>query len=197
MATTEVTITGDIADIVDVDWSAARVRLRANTDFIADRDANKIRILDEDYGDVAVDGTFSFTNVIASTDTIVSGTLQYYVDLKVRTARDWLPLTLGPYSLASFADGVTVDVSDLEADQPTGMIRQIPDDIDADVLAESEAYTDASVAAHEAAANPHPQYARMVNGSLASISSGRILKVPAGGIFPPVVQGAILIYGGQ
>lgn len=196
MATAEVTITGDISDVVDQDWSAARVRLRANTDFIADRDADKIRILDDDFGDVAVDGTFSFTNVIASTDTVVAGTLQYYVDIKVRTQRTWQETILGAYDLSALADGVTVDVTDLEAAQPTGLIRAVPNDVDGDVLATAEAYSDTQDAAHVAASNPHPQYARMVDGSLVSIPSARIIRVGAGGAFPAVVQGAILIYGG-
>jgi hypothetical protein len=199
MATVEVTITGDTANIIDEDWSAARVRLRANTDFIADRDGNKIRILDENFRAVAVDGTFSFSSVIASVDTIVAGTLQYYVDLKVRLAvqRSWKEVILGPYSLAGYADGVTVDLSDLETTQPTGLLRQLPDDINVDVLAASEAYTDDQIAVHEAAANPHSQYARMVDGALAATLGGRIIRVGAGGQFPAVVQNAILVYGGQ
>jgi hypothetical protein len=199
MATAEVTITGDTSNIIDEDWSAARVRLRANTDFIADRDGNKIRILDENFRAVAVDGTFSFSNVIASVDTIAAGTLQYYVDIKVRLAvqRSWKEVILGPYSLDGYADGDIIDLSDLETTQPTGLTRAIPDDINVDVLAASEAYTDTRMDAHEAAANPHPQYARMVDGALAAILSGRIIKVGAGGQFPPVVQGAVLVYGGQ
>lgn len=192
MATVEVTITGDLANVVDQDFTQAQVRLRANTDFIADRDADKIRVLGNDFTDVAVDGSFSFSNVIASTDTIVAGTLQYYVDIRCRQARDWVELVLGPYVLTGNAD-----LSDLEATQPTALTRALPEDeIDEDVLGESQAYTDDQIDLHVAASNPHAQYARMVDGSGTAVG-GRIIRVAAGGQFPTVVPGAILIYGGN
>lgn len=194
MATTEVIITGDLADVVDQDFTRAQVKLRSNAPgFIADRDANKIRVLDERWQDVAADGTFSFSNVVASTDTIVSGTLHYYVDVRVRMQREWHPITLGPYAL----DGTTspVDISDLEAQQPTAMNRAIPDDTNVDVLATAEAYTDAQIDAHEAGANPHPVYGRAVDAA-GNPTGTKFILVGAGGQFPPVQLGAVLIYGG-
>lgn len=190
MATVEVTITGDLADMVDQDFTQAQVRLRANTDFIADRDADKIRVLDQDWRDVAFDGTFNFENVVASSDTILDGTLQYHVDIRVRAQRDWVKLTLGPYVLSE-----DVDLSDLEAFQPTGVVRVLPEDPDT-VLADAKAYTDASVDAHEASPNPHPQYARFVTAAGAVIPV-KIILAAAGEPFPPVVPGGLLFYGGN
>lgn len=197
MATVEVTLTGDVADVVDEDFTRAQVRLRSNAHasaggpgFLADPDSGKIRVLDEPWQDVAADGTYAFTNVIASADTIVAGTLQYYVDIKVRLPREWRTVTLGPYALSADAN-----VANLEALQPTGMTRLIPDVIDADILATAETYTDDQIDAHEAAANPHPIYARAVNAAGVPTNTKFIL-VGAGGQFPPVEVGAVLIYGG-
>lgn len=188
MATVEVTITGDLANVVDEDFTQAQVRLRANTPFIADRDADKIRVLDNDFRDVAVDGTFSFANVVASTETITEGTLQYYVDIRCRTQREWVELTLGPYVLT-----VDADLSDLEATQPTGMTREIISN--EDILAESINYTDEVVDAHEAAANPHPVYARFVTVAGAPVAVPLTIAA-AGDPFPPVVPGGLLFFGG-
>lgn len=191
MATVEVTITGDLADVVDQDFTQAQVKLRSNAGFIADRDADKIRILDERWEDVAVDGTFSFENVIASTDTIASGTLQYYVDIRVRLQREWHTVTLGPYVLTE-----DVSITDLEATQPAAVQRLEVSDVDADVLASSQDYTDDQIDAHEQAANPHPQYARLVDGNGNPITGGRLILVGAGGAFPAVEVGSVLIFGG-
>lgn len=60
----------------------------------------------------------------------------------------------------------------------------------------AKAYTDDAVDQHELAGNPHPQYGRLVNPD-GTPTGGRIILVGAGGVFPPVEAGSILVYGGS
>lgn len=200
MATTTVTITGDMSDAVDQDFDVAQVKLRANTSTITDRDADKIRVLDEGWQAVAADGTYTFPNVIAATDTVVAGTLQYYIDIRARMsdAREWKEVTLGPYDLTR--ETGTVKVSTLDAAQPTGLARLVSQDVNIDDLTAADAYTDAQIAAHQADPNPHPQYARMVNTLGAAVQGGRLIVAGAGSGFPNAAlypDGTLLAFGGN
>lgn len=196
MATTEVTLVGDLANIVDVDFAKAWVRLRANDARITDPDADKIRISTEEWQEVAADGTFSFENVIGSVDTVVPGTLQYYIDVRVNVGPKKREITLGPYRLDQYDDGDTVELSDLDAEQPIGLVRQVPLDPDLDVLTEAQAYTDDRIDAHEGADDAHPIYAQLVDADGTPIQNARLLLIPAGAPFPEPTPNTLMIYGG-
>jgi hypothetical protein len=189
MATVLGTLTVDFTDIFKVDFAVGdvRVKLSANTNSVVDPDANQIRVMDTRWQSINVDGTVAFPNLIVAADTFVPGSLQYYLHIKHRGRE---VEALGPYVLSSG----TQDITDLVPATPRSFNAPAPV-VDDTTLASADAYTDAAIDAHEAAANPHPQYARLTT-TAGTPTSGRFILAVAGQPFPPVEVGSVLIYGG-
>lgn len=118
----------------------------------------------------------------------------YRVDFNLTAAGKPFPLdsfnVLVPTGLSTAA----VDLADpgIVVDPNTGQVI----DINTDVLATAETYTDDSLAQHVSDPNPHTQYARFTNVAGAVLPGFRVVRAYEADQQPPVVQGAILIKGG-
>ena len=116
MATTTVTLTGNVRDMLDGEYDARRTKvfLRHNTSLVVDPDAGVLRV---GSGTVSVDDTGAFTlpDVIASVDTVENLQATVYVDYPDRASRERKVQTFGPYDLS--AETGTVDLTELEATQ--------------------------------------------------------------------------------
>lgn len=91
--------------------------------------------------------------------------------------------------------GMAERIAILEA----ALTQEIADRIagDASALVTAQGYTDDVVDAHEAAANPHPQYAIVVDASGTVIGSYKLKVIGAGGAFPSTVDlKTLLFFGG-
>lgn len=189
MATTLANLNGDLSDIMDQDFTKALVRIRANTTVVVDPDNDKVRLLEAFQQPANGDGTFSFTGLIAGADTIVPGTLQYYLGFKAKGLPEWSEI--GPFVLSEGDQ----DVTDLQVVAPVVFDHPPDDTIDTDILTAAEAYTDAEVDGHIAASNPHTQYARIVD-TTGTVIPMQVIRAYEADPFPPVVHGALLIKGG-
>lgn len=95
-----------------------------------------------------------------------------------------------------------VDVSDRLTTAEAGLAAEITNRAAAistaydNAVAAAAADVDQELLVLAQSANPYPQYGRLVNGTTGLPTGGRILVVGAGGVFPPVEVGSVLIYGG-
>lgn len=177
MATLLANVSGDLSNQTAVDFTNALVRARPNTIAITDPDNNLVRIYDpEDWKAVAPDGTWTLPNLIAAADTVVPGTLLWYVDIKV-IGGGIVPS--GPYVLAAGDQ----DITDLD---PVPFVEfNSAAQVNTGVLATANANTDAVLAAHIAATDPHPQYGRAYDGAGNVIPDFHIMVQSAGSPFNP------------
>lgn len=113
MATTLVTITGNVTDLISGDFDARRTKvyLKHNTSFVVDPDAGVVRLGSATLS-INTDGTFTLPDVIASADTVENLQSTIYVDYEDRASRKRQTQSFGPYDLSG--ETGTVDLTELE-----------------------------------------------------------------------------------
>jgi hypothetical protein len=144
MATTTVTLTGDVADAIGIDFDARRTKVyvRYNTTTVV-TDSGPIRL---GGGNVTPesDGTFELPDVVASTSLVENLQATVVVDYPDRTSRGGRDTaTFGPYDLTGLSG--TVDIRTIEAVQHLDASRA------SELLAEMEAIRDETQAARDQA----------------------------------------------
>lgn len=144
MTTTTVTLTGDVADGIGVDFDPSRTKVWVtyNTEYIA-TDSGPFR-LGSGTRSIESDGTFSIAGVVASTSLVDDLQATVHVDYADRATRARRVIDFGPYDLT--AETGTVAIRSLEEVQaaPASRTSEIIAQMEA-ILADVEAAADGAL----------------------------------------------------